>query len=95
MNVPSDISVKHRRPKLTKLKGEIDYSTITVGNFNTSLSTTERTGPKSKQTKNSQDAEDLSNTINKDSAQLVGKFLFLIWKSNVSSSVMKTVRQAE
>ena len=70
VNVPGNRSVKHRRPKLTRLKGEIDYSTITVGNFNTCLSTTERTRPKSKQTKSSQDTEDLSNTLNKDSAQL-------------------------
>lgn len=63
MYIPKNRSAKDRRPKLTELKGETDYFTILVENFNTPLSKLKRTRPKSKQ-KNNQDREDLKNIIN-------------------------------
>ena len=50
---------KYMKQKLTKLKGEIDTSTVTVGIFSTFLSVINRTNRE----KISKDADDLSNTI--------------------------------
>ena len=51
---------KYILQKLIELKGELDKSTITVGDFNTPLSITDRTNRQ----KISKDREDLNNTIN-------------------------------
>ena len=48
------------RKKLAELKGEIDSSTIMVGNFNAPLSVINRTTRQ----KVSKETEDLNNTIN-------------------------------
>ena len=61
MHTPDNRSAKHRRPKLTELKGEIDYSTTVAGNFNTSLSTTEKTRPNNKKQSRHRRSD---NTIN-------------------------------
>lgn len=47
MYIPDNKTAKYVKQKLIELKGDTDSSTITVGNFNTTLKPTEKLDRKS------------------------------------------------
>lgn len=58
--IPNNKTFIDTKPKLTESKGEIDKSSVTVGDFTMQLSILDRTSRK----KTSKKTEDLKNTIN-------------------------------